>query len=221
MINNKMIIDHKREMLYKHNGLPKRGTMARRSDHSREELHALALTAARRIVEAEGLRGLGARRVAREIGYTIGTIYNIFEDFDDLIDQMNGQTLDQLHQVCGRSEGEDEPATRLRRLADRYVGFSAAHPKLYVALFEHQHPGDGRPPEWFGEKVSGLLRLVEAAIAPIMPDAAPGKVEAQARVLWAGVHGIISLETADKLGGSGQAGELVDLLLENFLSATE
>ena len=100
--------------------------MARRSDHSREELHALALTAARRIVEAEGLRGLGARRVAREIGYTIGTIYNIFEDFDDLIDQMNSQTLDQLHQVCGRLEGEDEPATRLRRLADRYVGFSAA-----------------------------------------------------------------------------------------------
>ena len=156
----------------------------------------------------------------RRCRYTIGTIYNIFEDFDDLIDQMNGQTLDQLHQVFGRSEGEDEPATRIRRLADRYVGFAAAHPKLYLALFEHQHPGDGRPPEWFGEKVSGLLRLVEAAIVPVMPDAAPGQVEAQARVLWAGVHGIISLKIADKLGGPGHAGELVDLLLENFLSAT-
>ena len=38
--------------------------MARRSDHSREELYDLALSAAREIAEAEGLRGLTARRVS-------------------------------------------------------------------------------------------------------------------------------------------------------------
>ena len=57
--------------------------MARRSDHSREELYELALEKAGEIAEKEGLRGLTARGVAREIGYTIGTLYNIFEDLDD------------------------------------------------------------------------------------------------------------------------------------------
>ncbi len=33
--------------------------MARRSDHSREELYDMALEAARQIAEKEGLRGLG------------------------------------------------------------------------------------------------------------------------------------------------------------------
>ena len=192
--------------------------MARRSDHSREELRDLALLAARRITEEEGLRGLGARRVAREIGYTVGTIYNVFASFDDLIDQMNGQTLDRLHQVCSTAEGAT-PAARLRALADRYIGFAAAHPNLYVTLFEHQHPAGSRPPEWYYEKVDALLRIVEAAIAPVMPDAPPDRVEAQARVLWAGVHGIISLEGAGRVGSSDRAGALVDLLVDNFLSA--
>ena len=47
--------------------------MARRSDHSREELYDLALSAAREIAEAEGLRGLTARRIAEKIGYTPGS----------------------------------------------------------------------------------------------------------------------------------------------------
>ena len=53
--------------------------MARRSDHSREELYDLALESARVIAEIEGLRGLAARRIARDIGYTVGTIYNLFD----------------------------------------------------------------------------------------------------------------------------------------------
>ena len=59
--------------------------MARRSDHSRDELKALILDCAREIAEEEGLRGLTARRIATEIGYAPGTIYNLFSNLDDLI----------------------------------------------------------------------------------------------------------------------------------------
>ena len=59
--------------------------MARRSDHSREELYVMALAAAREIAEKDGLRGLKARRISREIGYTVGTLYNVFSNLDDLI----------------------------------------------------------------------------------------------------------------------------------------
>jgi AcrR family transcriptional regulator len=77
--------------------------MARRSDHTRDELHRLALDAARRITEREGLRGLRARQIARDIGYTIGTLYNLFEDLDDLILHLNGETLDALFATCSRA----------------------------------------------------------------------------------------------------------------------
>ena len=195
--------------------------MARRSDHSREELRDMALETAGRIVSEEGLRGLTARRIAREIGYTIGTLYNIFENLDDLIDQMNGRTLDRLYEVTSPPDTTGTPPARLRALADRYVGFAAANPRLYVTLFEHQYPAGRKPPDWYLGKVENLLGVVEAAIAPVMPGASETRVEAQARVLWAGVHGIISLEGAGRIGGSNQASDLIDLLLDNFLSALD
>ena len=82
--------------------------MARRSDHSREELYDMALEAARQIAEKEGLRGLKARRIARDIGYTIGTLYNLFEDLDDLIVHLNGRTLDDLYQAFVRVKLDGE-----------------------------------------------------------------------------------------------------------------
>lgn len=67
--------------------------MARRPDHSRDELYALAMNAARGIVERDGIRGLTARNIATAIGYSPGTLYNLFDNLDDLALQINGATL--------------------------------------------------------------------------------------------------------------------------------
>ena len=74
--------------------------MARRADHTREELHRMALDAAREIVDAEGLRGIKARKIMDKIGYTVGTLYQLFDDLDDLIVHMNTETLDALYEDC-------------------------------------------------------------------------------------------------------------------------
>ena len=85
--------------------------LARCYDHSREQLREMALAAAREIVALDGLCGLTTRKVAARIGYTVGTIYNLFDDLDHLIVQMNGQTLDELYRVLAALplEGEVEP----------------------------------------------------------------------------------------------------------------
>ena len=54
--------------------------MARRSDHSREELREMAITAAEQIVVEQGYEGLSARKVAAAIGYTVGTLYLVFRE---------------------------------------------------------------------------------------------------------------------------------------------
>lgn len=36
----------------------------------------------------------------REVGYTIGTFYQLFERFDDLVVELNGRTLDELYEIC-------------------------------------------------------------------------------------------------------------------------
>ena len=70
--------------------------MARRSDHSREEIKEMALVAAEKMILANGKDGLSARKVAQEIGYTVGTLYLVFKNLDELILHVNGRTLDRL-----------------------------------------------------------------------------------------------------------------------------
>ena len=66
--------------------------MGRRSDHSREEIRQMALQAAESIVTEGGYKALSARKVASEIGYTVGTLYLVFENLDELVLYVNGRT---------------------------------------------------------------------------------------------------------------------------------
>ncbi|HEV3447204.1 MAG TPA: helix-turn-helix domain-containing protein, partial [Gemmataceae bacterium] len=68
--------------------------MARRSDHTREELKDLAIQAAIALIEADGIGQFSARQVAARIGYTVGTLYNVFGSYDELLLNVNARTVD-------------------------------------------------------------------------------------------------------------------------------
>jgi len=190
--------------------------MVRRSDHSREELIRLFLDSARRFAEKDGLAGIGARRLARDVGYTPGTIYNLFGSLDDLIMRLRGEILDDLYDLSKDTPLDAGPEENLHRLAAVYTDFVIEHPRLWSIVFDHRPPGG--VPDWYGEKVPRLMALIEQAIAPLFR---PGEEHARlhhARVLWASYHGILSLQLAFSTG-VGSTGSLTDSLIANYLFA--
>lgn len=194
--------------------------MARRSDHTREELHDLALQAAGDIVAESGADGLTARAIAKRIGYAPGTLYNVFEDLDDLILQLNGRTLDSLAAQMASVELSGEPETDLRRVLDAYLAFVAAHPDAWALVFDHRWP-DGRAlPEWYEEKADKPFDTVERALAPLYPPGADAELHQVARLLWASVHGFCALAGSGKLGFVGQqsVGDLAFTLVRRFVT---
>ncbi len=177
--------------------------MARRSDHTRDELRILALEAAREVAASEGWRGLTARKVATRIGYSVGTLYNVFQDLDDMIIAVNGETLDALfaHLQAAQAGAKTEtPEDALRVLGEAYVAFIDRHPNLWDILFEHRLPPGRTLPPWYDEKLARLLGLLEQAIAPLFGDADTIERGRAARVLWCAMHGICSLARSGKLG---------------------
>ena len=192
--------------------------MARRSDHTREELHKMALTAARKIVAKEGLRGLSTRRIAGEIGYTAGTLYQLFDDLDDLILQVNGATLDDLYAVCKDVSLEGEPEQVLEDLADSYIRFVIKNPKLWAAVVEHNLPDSGESPSWYRDRISKLLGLVETALKPLYSSGSIRNRGHDAHVLWGSLYGIASLASADKLPSNVTAHQLVLSLIRNYVA---
>ena len=194
--------------------------MARRSDHSRRELYDLAVGAARRIVEEHGLRALTARKVADAIGYSPGTLYNLFENLDYMIVHLNGRTLDDLHDRLSTATRTGVPEEDLNGLLDGYLGYLEDHPNLWNMLFEHTLPDGQELPTWYAKKVSRGLGLVEDVLSPLFPEDHQDRKCDAARILWASLHGICSLYQAGKLQvvTSRSAREMAEVLVANFIA---
>ncbi len=191
--------------------------MGRRADHTPEQLRALVLDAARKIVAAEGERALTTRRIAQDIGYTSGTLYNVFKDRDDLILALNGATLDELFAaVSGTARGADVEK-RLRALARAYIGFVRAQPQLWSLIFEHSRATP--EPDWYPPKVARVFGVMEETLAPLYGEAARRDCAQAARMLWASLHGMCVLESKGAL--AMPATTLVDGLIRHFIAGHE
>ena len=174
----------------------------------------MALVAARHIVEAEGPRGLTARRVAGDIGYSVGTLYNLFQDLDDLILHLNGRTLDTLHEALADVGLTGEPELDLRRLAESYIRFSRTHSGLWNLMFEHRMPPDRYLPGWHAEKTLRLIGLLEQALAPLFVPGQEAERRHAAQVLWSSLRGICGARAAE-----AQSAETVTAtLMTHFLA---
>jgi AcrR family transcriptional regulator len=194
--------------------------MGRRSVHTADQLRDVILEASRAIIAEQGLLALSAREIARRIDYSPGTLYNVFQNLDDIILTIEGQMLDRLSETLTALPVAATPGEQVRQLAHAYLAFSHDNPRLWNLLFEHHLPADQDVPGWYRAKLTGLLAQVEAAVLPLLPDASGDTVRRSARVLWAGVHGITSLSTADKLSNvtSDTATQLIDDLVGLYLA---
>jgi AcrR family transcriptional regulator len=193
-------------------------SMGRRYDHSREEIREMMLAAAREIAEAQGLRGLSAQRITKSAGYSVGTLYNIFESLDDLIVHLNGRTLDDLLVAFQSLSLEGEPEVALLTLSRAYIDFTAEHPKLWSLLFEHHLPDGQLLPQWHHDKISRLLGFMEQALGPFFREDEKENRHHAARVLWSSVHGMVSLETGNKLVETESVEAMVETLVVNFVA---
>jgi len=194
--------------------------MARRNDHSREELREMSLAAAERIVMEQGYEGLSARKVATAIGYTVGTLYLVFENLDDLILQINARTLDRLHtRMTGSRPISGDAREYLLHLGQAYIHFADGDPHRWAMVFEHRLSEDRAVPGWYQEKIKRMFALVEQGLEPLAKQRKQQEITQAAGALWGGVHGICILALTNKLGVAGidSVQELTQSLISNYL----
>ncbi len=197
--------------------------MGRRSIHTPEELRELIIQAATDIVERDGLAGLSAREIAKRIGYSPGTLYNVFENLDDLLLTIEARLLDRLTERLAETDTSGTPEERVHRLTNAYVAFTQERPKLWNLLIEHRMPAGQDVPPWYQTKLEGLLVPLEEALGPLLDGTDPSANRRAARTLWASVHGMTSLSTAHKLAPvTNHAGaSLVDDLVATYIAGLE
>jgi AcrR family transcriptional regulator len=178
------------------------GTKERRA-REREEIRTVILDAAREMFATEGYEAVTMRRIAEKIEYSPTAIYFHFRDKDTLMKELCvADFLTLAHQLTKIAQIKD-PFEQLRRTGLAYVDFGMQNPNHYRLMFMTPHP----PIEFDGEDAARKGNPEEDAYAFLKGIIAGGiaqgrfrgdlkDVELIAQTVWAGVHGVISLQIA-------------------------
>ena len=165
-----------------------------RREREREEVRRKILEAARDLFASEGYEKVTMRRIAEAIEYSATTIYNHFEDKDDLVQALCHEDFARLFEHMSAQPPPTDPVDAIRKLGHGYARFGIEHPNQYRFMFmtpgkfEHPQDRDFSP----GERAFGLVREVVAA-AIEGGYFRPGNVHTTAQVLWASLHGAVAL----------------------------
>lgn len=179
----------------------------------------MALAAAGNILDQSGYGALSTRKVAAKIGYTVGSLYFIFRNLDDLILQLNARTLDEMHEAMRAATADcATPQDRIAAMAYTYIRFATENQARWSLLFEH-HTDEQLPP-WYQEKIVRVFASVEQELRRIGGRHGDKDVQLAARALWSGIHGVCVLGLMDKLdtAGAGSIKPVADSLVENYLT---
>ena len=155
----------------------------------------MVLDAAEALVIEDGFPALKVRTIAREIGYTVGSIYMVFTNRADLVLHINARTLDaiavQLQQV------QDGGAESIEALALVYLSYAERNFNRWRTAFDYRGSADAEIPGWYQEKIDSVFAPVEARFAQLEPESAEADSKRAARALWCGVHGICALSLTE------------------------
>jgi len=173
--------------------------MARRADHTKEELAALIVKTATSIIVADGVEKLSARGLSKAIGYAPGTLYHHFDDLDAIVTAVNVGTLNGLAKAfLDAREGEVDGQT-LHRYADVFLSYVRDNKNLWNALFEFKRAPGAAVPDWYVGKIDGLISLLVECFMAERPDLSAQSAQEASRLLFASVHSVSSLENSGRL----------------------
>lgn len=181
----------------------------------------MALDQARRVVCESGLEALTARRVAEGIGYTVGTLYQMFRGMDDLVEQMNGETLDRLLDALPEAAEGEPVGDRLMALAQAFIAFARKNHREWTAVITYPYSAGHDFSPAYDKRIEALLGQIASATASLYPDTESERHLREVRTLWSGLYGMFALESSGRLGKGETTARQTETLINLYLDARQ
>ncbi len=177
-----------------------RSNSADRRTRAREDTKRAILEAATALFEQRGYEGFSLRQVAEGIGYTATTIYLYFKDKDELLLAVCAEGFAEFGSALeAAANNTTDPALRIRAIGRAYINFGLTHPVHYRVMFM-QTPdfilsAVNQPREEISSYQVFMDAITAAMRAGVIPVADPLETT---NLLWANVHGLVSLSLSSK-----------------------
>ena len=164
---------------------------------------------ARKLAEDEGWDAVTTRRLSTEIEYSQPVLYKHFSSMDGIVAAVAVQGFGELADALSSARsGATDGRGALARVAHAFIGFAHDNPALFDAMFTRATTVRFADPETPAELNAAFAEL-RAAV-----DLVAGTRDADTltEVLWAALHGLITLDRGGRLRPEYRAAR-VDLLV--------
>jgi AcrR family transcriptional regulator len=180
--------------------MAKAGARAQRVAERRQQI----LDAARVMAEADGWAAVTSRRLADAIGYTQPVLYGHFPGGKtEIMRTVALAGFAELTAATQAAMGSKTGQPAVAAVAEAYLGFAAAHPSLYEAMF--QLPIDAR---FAQEDAETELRAGFNALGAAVGNGDDGTAT---ELLWSTLHGMSLLERAGRMRPEHRPNRIAEL----------
>lgn len=183
-----MVQDNYERRSHSRPAVPTRPATALRHLDRRADL----LVAAEHLIETRGLAHLRARDLASQAGCSLGAIYNVFTDLDELILAVNANTLRAIDREM-TAVADGDPLHQLTALANAYLSYAERNRLRWEALFSHRMPAEAVVPRWFQDIQNAAFSRLDGALALLRPDLSQAERSLLGRSIFAAIHGMVAL----------------------------
>ncbi len=173
-----------------------------RQVRDKELFRSRILDAARELIREHGYEKLTIRKIADRIEYSPMSLYNHFADKDDILVALAREGFAKIGKALPKP-GSGEPLAVLRKAMLQYVDFGLKHPDEYELVFMTRRSleksasskisNEANIPDDAGGQ-NAFRRMLEYVDAAIAAGLVSGQRFELAKVLWAGIHGCVSLQ---------------------------
>ncbi len=171
-----------------------------KTEAEKHQLRTLIIDAARELFVARGVDAVTMREIAKRIGYSATSIYLHFADKEALLKAICDTDFLALATSLKNMMQIADPVERMQALGRGYAAFALTHPNHYRLMFMTAHapinPDDSSLQQNSAEQDAYFqLKTVVSAVhiadrfRPDLQD-----VDLIAQTIWAGVHGVCSLQ---------------------------
>ena len=196
-----------------------------KASQRKAQLHIDLIDAAEKRIAEHGITQLRARDLARDVGCSLGSIYNVFDDLHALIVHANARTLMAIDEVMAAAAANDDDGPRavMINLAWTYFDFATNYNKPWRGLFDHVFPKNYDLPEWMYEGQLKLLNHIEKPLAELWPNATTEEISLISRTLFSAVRGVVELSLDDRTVGlpPESVRNQLEILITSFLDGNE
>ncbi|HEY1631427.1 MAG TPA: TetR/AcrR family transcriptional regulator [Rhizomicrobium sp.] len=165
-----------------------------------EDFRDRLIDAATRIFAEKGLSGFTMRELASAIGVSPMTPYRYFKDKEEILAAVRARAFDNFAAAleAGFATAGGDPVQGANAAGEAYVRFAFDNPQAYHLMFEITQPDIGYPEL---ERAAGRARAtLTQHIHPLVERGLlHGDPVLLGHVMWAALHGVVSLKLANKL----------------------